>query len=589
MSNCDAMRVIAPQLTGKPVYSTPLLDILVPASEMPLNRFPLKTLAWFFAGLCILPIAAVGVTAAGGTLETWMRLWGSVMPHFIWNTVQLVVMVGIGTAVIGTVTAWLVTLCRFPGQRMFEIVLALPLAFPAYVLAYAYTDLLDHPGPVQTLLRDITGWGARDYWFPEIRSLGGAALMLIFVLYPYVYLLVRAAFLRQSPTAYFAARTMGHGPWSAFFRVSLPVARPAIAGGVILCLMETIADFGTVAHFGVQTFATGVYQAWFSMGDRAGASQLAFCLMLTALLLVVVEQTQRGGAKHHQAGNRLEVMAPHRLTGWRAAGAVAICAIPVLCGFAIPLAVLFEMAVSSGQNPFSSRYVDFIENSLILASLAALLTVVGAVFVGYRVRLAPGRAAYATKLLAGIGYALPGAVIAVGLLVPAARLDNAVDGYMRAQFGISTGLLLTGSIALLIVTYMVRFMAAALSAFDTGMSAIRPNVDAVARTLGATTGGMLARIHLPLMRASLLTAVLIVFVDTMKELPATLILRPFNFDTLAVQAYRLASDERLAQAAVPSLVIVAFGLLPVIILCRSIARTGRADFTENQAIPSIAR
>ncbi|MFZ2100148.1 MAG: iron ABC transporter permease [Oricola sp.] len=536
-------------------------------------HFPLKTLAWMGAGLCIVPIVAVGVAAAGGTLDTWTRLWDTVLAGYIWNTVQLAFFVGIGTAAVGSGAAWLVTLCRFPGSRVLEIVLALPLAFPAYVLAYAYTDLLDHPGPVQTALRAVTGWGPRDYWFPEIRSLGGAALMLIFVLYPYVYLLARATFLRQSPTAYFAARTLGHGPWSAFFRVSLPMARPAIAGGVILALMETIADFGTVAHFGVQTFATGVYQAWFSMGDRAAASQLAFCLMLAALFLVFLEARQRGGARHHQAGNRIETMSLHHLSGWRALAAILACLVPVMAGFVIPLVVLTEMAVSSGQSPFSPRYLAFIQNSLTLASIAAVLTVIGAVLVGYRVRLAPGKAAMITKTLSGIGYALPGSVIAVGLLVPFARLDNSIDAFFLAQFGVSTGLLFTGSIALLVMAYTVRFMAAALSAFDSGMSQIRPNVDAVARTLGATTLGMLVKVHLPLMRASLLTAVLIVFVDAMKELPATLILRPFNFDTLAVQAHRLASDERLAQAAVPSLVIVAFGLLPVIILCRTIART----------------
>ena len=548
-------------------------------------QFPLKTLAWIGAGLCIVPIAAVGVTALGGTFETWSGLWETVMPRYIWNTVQLSLLVAIGTAATGTGAAWLVTMCRFPGSRILEIVLALPLAFPGYVLAYAYTDLLDHPGPVQTALRALTGWGPRDYWFPEIRSLQGAALMLIFVLYPYVYLLARAAFLRQSPTAYFAARTMGHGPWSAFLRVSLPVARPAIAGGTILALMETIADFGTVAHFGVQTFATGIYQAWFSMGDRAAASQLAFCLMLAALFLVVLESSQRGGAKHHQAGNRNEAMTLHYLSGWRAMAAILACLIPVMAGFVIPLIVLFEMAVSSGQNPFEARYLDFTINSLTLAGVAAVLTVIGAVIVGYRVRLAPGRAASITKTLSGIGYALPGSVIAVGLLVPFARLDNTIDAFMREHFDISTGLLFTGSIALLVMTYIVRFMAAALSAFDTGISQIRPNVDAVARTLGSGTLGMLLRIHLPLMRASLLTAVLIVFVDTMKELPATLILRPFNFDTLAVQAHRLASDERLAQAAVPSLVIVAFGLLPVILLCRTIAQTQQTRVLTRPRMP----
>lgn len=533
----------------------------------------LKYVAWLFAGLCLLPIVAVGVSAYGGTWETWTGLAQTVMPTFIGNTLLLVLIVGIGTAIIGTSTAWLVSTCQFTGRRVFEIVLALPLAFPAYVLAYAYTDLLDHPGPVQSALRSVTGWGPRDYWFPEVRSLGGASLMLIFVLYPYVYLLARAAFLRQSPTAYFAARTLGHRPWSAFLRVSLPVARPAIAGGVILVLMETIADFGTVAHFGVQTFSTGIYQAWFSMGDRAAASQLAFCLLLVALFLVFLERAQRGSARHHEAGKRIEAMAAHKLTGWNKFGAFVMCFLPVLFGFFLPLIVLFEMALSSGQNPFTERYLHFITNSLTVATLAALVTLLGAVLIGYRARLFPSKLAENTKLMTSIGYAMPGGVIAVGLLVPFIAFDKALNGFMKTQFDISTGAVLSGSIAILVFAYAVRFMAAALSSFDTGMSAIKPNVDAVSRSLGASTGRIITKVHLPLMRASLLTGLLIVFVDTMKELPATLILRPFNFDTLAVQAHRLASDERLAQAAVPSLVIVAFGLLPVIVLCFTIARS----------------
>ncbi|WP_035267272.1 iron ABC transporter permease [Ahrensia sp. 13_GOM-1096m] len=536
-----------------------------------MGRFSFKAAVGLFAGLCLVPIIAVAISALTGTFDTWAGLATTVMPRFIWATVQLIFFVGLGSAVIGTSTAWLVTTCQFPGRRLFEFLLALPLAFPAYVLAYAYTDLLDHPGAVQSLLRDITGWGPRDYWFPEVRSLGGAALMLMFVLYPYVYLLARAAFLRQSPTAYLAARTLGHRPWSAFLRVSLPVARPAIAGGVILVLMETVADFGTVAHFGVQTFATGIYQAWFSIGDRSAAAQLAFCLLIVALFLVFLEKAQRGAAKHHEAGKRVEAMAPHHLKGWQSFFAFVICVAPILFGFLIPLIVLTQMAIESGQNPFTSRYVHFIANSLTVSSIAAVFTVIGAVLVGYWSRLYPSCWAERSKMLAGLGYAIPGGVIAVGLLVPMAAFDNALDAFLREKFDISSGLLLSGSIIILIFAYAVRFMAAALSAFDTGMSAIKPNVDAVARSLGANSMRMFLKVHLPLMRASLLTGLLIVFVDTMKELPATLILRPFNFDTLAVQAYRLASDERLAQAAVPSLIIVAFGLLPVIILCFTIA------------------
>jgi len=540
-----------------------------------------KFIAWLVVAMCLFPVVSVIWSALSGSLDTWQSLAGTVMARYVWTTAQLVIMVGLGAAIVGTGCAWLVAMCAFPGRRVLEIALALPFAFPAYVLAYAYTDLLDHPGAVQTALRDVTGWGPRDYWFPEIRSVGGAAVMLIAVLYPYVYLLARAAFLRQSPTAYFAARTLGHTPWSAFTRVSLPVARPAIAGGVILVLMETIADFGTVAHFGVQTFATGIYQAWFSMGDRAAASQLAFCLMIFATVLIVVEKIERGQRRHHEAGKRIEAMEAHRLTGVRALAAFCFCALPVLIGFAIPLLVLSEMAWSSGQNPFSGRYLSFITNSLTVSAIAALFTVAAAVMVGYRARIFPDRAASAAKTLAAIGYAVPGGVIAVGLLIPFAWFDNALDSWMRGTFGVSTGLILSGSIVILVVAYGVRFMAAALSSFDTGMAGIKPNMDAVSRSLGCSAGRMLWRVHLPLMRASLLTGLLIVFVDVMKELPATLILRPFNFDTLAVQAYRLASDERLAQAAVPSLVIVAFGLLPVALLCRTIARSRPRHHSED--------
>ncbi|WP_422371104.1 ABC transporter permease [Hoeflea sp.] len=535
----------------------------------------LKTMAWIVSLLCLAPIVAVAVTAASGTLDTWNSLMATVLPRYTWTTVKLVVLVGFGSAAVGTATAWLVTTCQFPLRRTFEIMLALPLAFPAYVLAYAYTDLLDHPGAVQTALRNITGWGPQDYWFPEIRSLGGAAAMLVFVLYPYVYLLARAAFLKQSPTAYFAARTLGHTPWSAFWRVSLPMARPAIAGGVILALMETIADFGTVAHFGVQTFATGIYSAWFSMGDRMAASQLALCLLAVALAFALLERAQRGAAKRFPAGSRNETMERHPLNGWRAAAAFAVCALPVAVGFAIPLVVLFDMAVDAGRSPFSSRYLGFVENSLILATVTALVTVAGAIVIGFCARIAPSLAARFSAAAAGIGYAVPGGVIAVGLLVPFAALDNTIDAWARETFDVSTGLLFTGSIGLLVVAYMVRFIAAALGAFDTGISAIKPNIDAAARTLGRGSGRMLFEIHLPLLRPSLLTALLIVFVDVMKELPATLIMRPFNFDTLAVQAYRLASDERLQQAALPSLMIVGFGLLPVVLLCHTIGRSSR--------------
>lgn len=532
----------------------------------------LRSLAVLVALICLLPMVAVVLAALTGGTGTFAHLAQTTLPGYVQNTLLLVVLVALGTASVGTGAAWLVTMTRFPGVRVFEVALALPLAFPAYVLAYAYTDLLDHPGYIQTTLRAMTGWGPRDYWFPEIRSLGGAALMLVLVLYPYVYLLARAAFLQQSGTVLLAARTLGQSGTSTFFRVALPLARPAIAGGVLLAVMETIADFGTVSHFAVRTFSTGIYQSWFAMADRAGAAQLALCLLGFALFIAVLERTQRGSARHHAKGGRFDALPPIALRGGRAAGAVLFCLMPVLLGFALPVIMLVKLALESEQSLLSEKYLALIQNSLLLAGIAAALTVLGAVVLGFYARLSPGRLSHAAREVSRIGYAVPGGVIAVGLLVPAAGFDNALDAWMRANFDISTGLLLTGGIWMLVLAYMVRFMAAALNTYDSGLATINPNIDAVSRTLGRSPFGMLRRVHMPILTPSLLTAALVVFIDVMKELPATLIMRPFNFDTLAVQAHRLAADERLEGAAVPSLVILVLGLLPVILVCRNVGR-----------------
>lgn len=532
----------------------------------------LRRIAVVLAAICLLPMVAVALAAVTGGSDTLSHLIDTVMGRYIRTTLLLVALVSVGTFLIGTGAAWLVTMTEFPGRKLLEIALVIPLAFPAYVLAYAYTHVLDHPGVVQTGLRAITGWGPRDYWFPEIRSVGGAAIMLMLVLYPYVYLLARAAFLQQSATSFLAARALGKTPWQAFIKVSIPMARPAIASGVLLAVMETIADFGTVAYFGVQTFATGIYASWLSLGDRAGAAQLALGILSVALVLAVLERSTRGRAKYHGGSKRQEVMAPILLRGWAKWGATLLCAIPVLFGCLLPAVALIIMGMDSEQNLFTPRYMAFALNSVTLAGVAALVTVIAAVALGYLQRLDDGLLARISTSVARLGYAVPGGVIAVGLMVPFASFDNAVDAWMRATFDISTGLMITGSIWLLIMAYMIRFLAAALGAYEGGQVAVNANMDAASRALGQTALGTLRRVHFPILRPSLLTALLIVFVDVMKELPATLILRPFNFDTLAVQAYRLASDERLEGAAVPSLVIVAIGLLPVILICRQVGR-----------------
>lgn len=531
----------------------------------------LAAAALVVALILLLPLVTVLSSAfyAGG--GAWRHLAATVLPGYVANTAALIVLVGAGTLVVGTGTAWLVTMCRFPGHRILKWALVLPLTVPGYVIAYAYTDFLQHSGPVQSLLRTVTGWGPRDYWFPNVRSLEGAALMFTLVLYPYVYMLGRAAFLRQSGAAFATARTLGSGPWRAFFRVAVPMARPALAGGVALALMETLADFGAVAHFGVQTFTTGIYRAWFSIGDRVGAMHLAVCLVGFVFLVVGLERLQRRRVPNRAAPKR-EPITPIQLAGARAWLAFAAASLPLTLGFILPVAILAELALPYLAVLGEPRYLGLIRNSFTLAGVGAAVTVMLALLLAYAARLNPGRVTTVSNRLVSLGYALPGSIIAVGLLVPLATFDNHLDAFMRASFDISTGLLLTGTATALIYGYTVRFMAVALNAVEASLATVTSSMDQAARALGSSALAALARVHIPIIRGGLLTGGLIVFVDIMKELPATLIMRPFNFDTLAIQAYRLASDERLAQAAVPSLVIVAVGLLPVIVLSRAISR-----------------
>ena len=529
-------------------------------------------LALPLAALLAAALLAVLAAAAGPVGAASRYIAGTTLPEMLGNSALLALGVGAITAALGTLTAWLVTACRFPGRRVLEVALLLPMAMPAYVCGYAYTWLLDVAGPVQTALRDATGlrWG--QYWFPEIRSLPGAALMLGLVLYPYVYLLCRTAFTQQSLGLVEAARMLGHSLAGCFFRLALPMARPAIAGGVALALMETLADFGTVQHFGIRTFTTGVYEAWFSLGDRGAASQLAACLMGLAALLLVFERASRGGRRFHPTTAREAPLRPAPLRGWRAAAAFLACALPVALGFLVPAGTLLVLMLQVGDPLSPERFLPFARNSMTLAALAALLAVLLAALLGWAARLHPRASQRAALRIAGLGYALPGSVIAVGTLVPLGLFDNALDGWMRARFGISTGLLLSGGIAALVFAYLVRFLAVALSAVEAGLARLRPSLREAARSLGAGPAGAVLRVELPLARGSLLTAGLLVFVDTMKELPATLIIRPFDFDTLAVRVHNLAADERLAEASTSALLIVLAGLLPVLALTRASRR-----------------
>jgi iron(III) transport system permease protein len=522
------------------------------------------------AALVVAPIAAVVFNVFLPSEATWPHLLSTVLPEYIWNTLLLVSLVAAGVILFGVSAAWLVTAYRFPGQRILEWSLVLPLAMPAYVMAYAYTDWLQAAGPVQTLLRDLTGWKVREYWFPEIRSLPGAAAMLSFALYPYVYLLARTAFLEQSRTTMEAARLAGYGAWGRFWRVALPLARTGIAAGAALALMEALADFGTVSYFAVNTFTAGIYRAWLSLGDPVAAGQLATCLLVFVLLMLSFERAQRGSARY--AAKRTP-MPPQPLHGTAAVAAWITCAVPVSFGFLVPAAILIKLAAADPLARFSARLYGLVMNTFTLAGVAALAAVIVALLLAYAARTVKHPLVHGANRLAVLGYTLPGAVIAVGILFPLGKFDNALAAWMQEQFGIKTGLLLTGSMTALVYAYVVRFLAVAFQTVEAGLTRVTLSMDDAARSLGLSPARTLARVHVPIMWGSLATAALLVFVDVMKELPATFAMRPFNFDTLAVEAYNLAKDERIAEAAVPSLVMVGIALLPLILLSRQIARS----------------
>lgn len=537
---------------------------------------PLLIVGLIVAALAALPVASVGLNLfVGGTSATWAHLSATVLPEYIANSVWLCLGVGVGVALIGVTTAWLTAMHDFPGRRVFEWALVLPLAVPAYVMAYVYTDFLQFVGPVQTFLRDTFGWAHGDYWFPDIRTLPGAMLMFVCVLYPYVYLLARTAFLERASGMLEAARTLGLGPWRAFFAVSLPLARPAIVAGVALALMETLADYGTVAYFAVNTFTTGIYRAWFSLGDRVAAAQLAAMLLAFVLFLLTMERISRGRARYHNTTGRNRPMAGARLKGLAASLAVLACLLPLLLGFLLPAGLLLKMALTEGDAQFGERFLTLSRNSFVLAGVTAAIGVLLALLLAYGARLSRTTLASGLNRLVGLGYAVPGAVIAVGVLIPVTRLDNWLAGQWLAWFGHNPGLLLTGGIAALIYAYLVRFLAVALHTVESSLGKITPSMDDAARSLGLGQGETLQRVHAPMLRGSLLTAGLLVFVDVMKELPATLVMRPFNFDTLATQAYTLASDERLAEASTAALAIVVVGLLPLIALSRQVSAARR--------------
>lgn len=555
-----------------------LRNVTLDAAPITARPEPRRAPAWAWGSLLIAtaitgPLLAVVVTALTKPGQSFGFIASTTLPEMLGNSVLLALLVGAMAGSAGAVSAWIVSTCAFRGRRMLEVALLLPMAIPAYLNGYVYTWLLDVAGPVQTRFRDLTGLHYGQYWMPEIRSLPGAAVMLAMVLYPYVYLLCRAAFLQQSVCLLEASRTLGHGLTRTFLHVALPLARPALVAGVGLALMETLADFGTVQYFGVRTFTTGIYEAWFGMGDRGAAAQLSVALLGCVFLALGLEYISRGGRRFHPTTTRHPPLRPVLLHGWKQAAAFVACAMPVILGFVVPAGVLLWMAITTGDPLEPRRFLPYAMNSLLVASVTAVLAVILAALMAWGARLHPSPLRTTANRIAALGYALPGSVIAVGTLVPFGVFDNALDDWMRRHLGLSTGLLLSGTMAALVFAYLVRFLAVALSAVESGLARLKPSLLSAARVLGRTPGQAVREVELPLARGALLTAAVLVFVDTMKELPATLIVRPFDFDTLAVRVYNLASDERLVEASTAALLIVVVGLLPVVALTRAMRRS----------------
>ena len=553
-----------------------MLDRLKPLRALSLARLG-SDQGWFLsvfiiAALIILPLLIVLQFNLHARSDTWQHLIDYLLWDYVKNSILLGLGVAFGTFIIGVPAACICALYRFPGKGLIELLLLLPLSMPAYIIAYTYTGMLEVGGPVQQLLRDSFDLSYGEYWFPEIRSLEGAIVMFSFVLYPYVFLLTRSSLLNQSANIVDAARLLGASRWQCYSSVILPLARPSIAAGVILVLMETLADYGTVQYFGISTFTTGIFRTWFGYGEAVTAAQLSSLLMAAVFMLFLVEKYLRGRIRFNgntSAERSREVLTLH---GKAAAAAISLCLIPAIFGFVIPLLQLISWAIETADEMLDAHFWQLTWNSLLLAISAAALTLVIATILAYARRISKSTLLKSMINLCAMGYAVPGTVIAVGAIILLSSVDNWLIDTLREQFSIESGLLLTGTIFALVFAHTVRFLSLALQTVDASLSKISHSIDEASRLLGNSIGQTLRRIHVPLIGGGLLSAALLVFVEVMKELPATLIMRPFNFNTLAVRAYELASDERLADASTAALAIVMTGIIPVILLNISIRK-----------------
>ena len=540
----------------------------------------MKTISkkWFFITLLVTLLLTTPVWLLLSFLfeptnENWTHLAETLLPEYIINSLILMFGVSIGTLLIGVPTAWLITQHHFFGSRILHWALLLPLAMPAYIIAYTYTGLLDFSGPLQSYLRPLLGIEFMRDWFPDIRSLGGAILMFSLVLYPYVYLLARTAFANNSQAIIDTSKTLGANPFKIFIKVALPMARPAIIAGLTLALMETLADFGAVQYFGIPTFTTGIYRTWTGFGDTTTAAQLSLLLLAFVVTLIAVEHWSRKQAKYFSHAQKGTKAMKSRLTGKKALLAFSICFLPIIFGFILPALQLISWSIITAETSFNAEFFTLMWNSFYLAFLTAIITVSLALLLGYSKRIQKHKLINSLVKLTTLGYAIPGTVTAIAVMIVFTSVDQSLDTFMRHNFNLSTGLLFSGSLFILMFAYTFRFLSVSLQTIDSGLERIKYTMEESAFSLGASRWKVLAKIHFPLLSTSLLTAFLLIFVEVLKELPTTLILRPFNFNTLSVRAYEMASDERLADAGLPALLIVLTGLIPVIILSRIIGKS----------------
>lgn len=532
-----------------------------------------KTSSGVITLLLVLPILAIFYTAIGETDDLFTHLMSTVMPTYIYNTVVLTAGVMLLSLILGIPSAWFMAMCKLPTEKWLQWALVLPLAMPGYIIGYIFTDWFDFAGPIQIFLRDITGWGPGEYWFPDIRTLSGATFVLSLVLYPYVYLLCRAAFMEQNVSLLQSARLLKCSPWESFWRISLPLVRPSIAVGLSLVAMETIGDFGTVSYFAVNTLTTAVYDTWLGYSNLNAAAKISAMMLMIVVLLLSAERYSRRKQKLFQSQFNSHEDFRYELRGWRKWGALIWCWGLVAVAFIFPLLQLIDYAITYFAQSWTPEFREYAWNSLVVSVVAAIIGVAIALTVNFSQRVNGGSSSLAFMRLSSMGYAVPGTVLAIGVMVAVLFMDHRVNDIAKAMEWGRPGLIFSGSMFALIFAMVVRFSAVAIGSVESNLNKISPSLDMASRTMGCTPNTMLWRVHFPLVKRGALIAGLLVFIESMKELNAALLLRPFNFETLATYVYNFASDEHLELAALPAVLLVLVGLIPLVVVNRSLEQS----------------